>query len=135
MRQHLAEMVGGPGFFRFFLQPIVAILLGVRQGLRDWRSGHPVYLFGLIRVREARWQRIREGIRSVAVPLIAALVAACAFQYVIRSRIFVGYALLYATVFVLVPYLTARGLGHRLARRLSRSSRASARVGRGELHA
>jgi hypothetical protein len=134
MRQHLAEMVGGPGYFRFFLQPIVAIVLGVRHGLRDWRTGQPVYLFGLIRVREARWQRIREGIRSVAWPLIVALVAACTFQYVIRSRIFIQYALLYAVVFVLLPYLAARGLGHRLARRVSRASRRMP-VGGNELHA
>jgi len=135
MRQHLAEMVGGPGYFRFFLQPVIAIVLGIRLGLRDWRFGHPVYLFGLIRIREARWRRIREGTRAVALPLVVALVAACAFQYVIRSRIFVGYALLYAILFVLVPYLAARGFGYRLARRISRSSRRRMGVGGGELQA
>jgi hypothetical protein len=135
MKQHLAEMVGGPGYFRFFLQPIVAIVLGVRHGLRDWRIGHPIYLFGLIRVREARWQRIREGTRSVALPLIVALAGAYTFQYVILSRILVGYGLLYATVFVLIPYLAARGVGHRLARRVSRSSRKRVRVSGAELYA
>ena len=135
MRQHIAEMVGGPGYFRFFIQPVVAIVLGIRHGLRDWRLGQPVYLFGLIRIREARRQRILEGLRSLALPLIVALVAAYTFQYVIRSRIFVEYGLLYATVFVLTPYLAARGLSHRVARRVSPASAKSVRAGGGELHA
>jgi hypothetical protein len=135
MREHLSQMVGGPGYFRFFLQPIVAIALGVRHGLRDWRLGHHVYLFGLIRFREARWQRVREGMRAVAIPLVVALVAACAFQYVIRSRVFFGYALLYALVFVLLPYLAARGFTHRIARHLSRVSRRRVPVDEGGLHA
>ena len=88
------------------------LTLRVRHGLRDWRIGHPVYLFGLIHVREARWQRVREGTRSVALPIIVALLATYTFQYVNVSRIFVGYGLLYATVFVLTPYLAARGFGH-----------------------
>jgi hypothetical protein len=101
-------MVGGPGFFRFFIQPTVAIVLGVLHGLRDQRAG---------RVREGRAKRLAEGVRAIAVPLVVALVAAFTFQYVIRSRIFVGYGLLYATVFVLIPYLIARGLAQRLAGR------------------
>lgn len=109
-------MVGGPGFFRFFLQPAVAILLGIIHGRRDRRAGRSAYLAGLIHVREGRAQRIRDGLRSVAVPLVVALIAAFTFQYMIRSRIFIGYGLLYATLFVLVPYLVARGLAQRLTR-------------------
>ena len=109
-------MVGGPGWFRFFLQPIVAVILGVVHGLRDRRAGRPAYFAGLIRVREGRAERLREGARAVVVPFVVALIAAFTFQYVIRGRIFVGYGLLYAIGFVLAPYLIARGLAHRLAR-------------------
>jgi hypothetical protein len=118
VRQHIAEMVGGPGYFRFFVQPTIAILLGVRQGIRDRRIGHPVYLMGLIRVPASRRHRLREDVRALAVPLVVALVAAYASQYIIRSRIYIGYGLLYATLFVVLPYLAARGIAHRLARRL-----------------
>ena len=110
-------MVGGPGFFRFFIQPTVAVILGVVHGLRDRRAGRPVYLAGLIHTREGRAERLREGVRAVAVPLVVAFIAAFSFQYIIRARIFVGYAVLYASVFVLIPYLMARGLANRLAGR------------------
>lgn len=110
-------MVGAPGWFRFFLQPTVAIVLGIVHGRRDWRAGRPVYFAALIHLREGRAQRLREGVRSVAVPLVVALIAAFTFQYLRRGRIFIGYGVLYAIVFVLVPYLLARGLAHRLVRR------------------
>ena len=109
-------MVGGPGFFRFFLQPIVAIVLGIVHGRRDRRAGRSAYFAGLIHVREGRAARIRDGLRSVALPLVVALIAAFTFQYIIRSRIFIGYGVLYATLFVLVPYLVARGLAQRVTR-------------------
>jgi hypothetical protein len=113
-------MAGGPGLFRIFVQPTVAILLGVIHGLRDRRAGQPVYVVGLIRVPAHRWRRLGEGARSVAVPFAVALVAAYTFQYIVRGRIFVSYGLVYAILFVLLPYLTARGVAHRIARRSAR---------------
>jgi hypothetical protein len=116
VREHIAQMVGGPGWFRFFLQPTVAVILGAMHGLADRRAGRPVYFAALIRHRKGRAERLRQGARAVVVPFVVALIAAFTFQYIVRGRIFLGYGLLYAIGFVLVPYLIARGLAHRLAR-------------------
>ena len=42
--EELPQRFTGPGRFRFLLQPIVAILLGARGGLRDAKAGNPSYL-------------------------------------------------------------------------------------------
>ena len=42
--QFLEELFAGPGRFRFIMQPVLAILLGVRGGLADARAGNPTYL-------------------------------------------------------------------------------------------
>lgn len=110
-------MFGGPGSLRFFLQPSVAIFLGILHGLRDHRAGRPVYLVGLIAAKGKRLRRLGEGLRDIAVPLCVALAASYTFQYIIRSRVHLGYGLLYAALFMALPYFASRGLTNRLAHR------------------
>ncbi len=117
MRQHIVDMVGGQGSLRFFLQPALAVVLGILHGLRDHRLGRPVYLVGLIDARGTRLRRAGEGLRDVAVPLCVALLASFAFQYIVRSRVSVAYGFLYAMLFVALPYFVARGLANRVVRR------------------
>lgn len=38
--EELPQRFTGPGRFRFILQPMTAILLGLRGGLRDTKAGH-----------------------------------------------------------------------------------------------
>jgi hypothetical protein len=125
MRQHIAEMVGGPGTLRFFLQPAMAIALGILHGVRDRRMGRPPYLVGLIGAQGGRLHLLGEALREILVPLAVALIGAFTFQYIIRSHIYPLYALLYALFFVAVPYLATRGLANRAARRRTTSRRTS----------
>ena len=46
--EDLPKRLTGPGSFRFIFQPIVAILLGMRDGLLDARAGRPPYLYSLL---------------------------------------------------------------------------------------
>jgi hypothetical protein len=41
---HLLARLSGPGAFRFVLQPLVAVLLGIRDGRADAKAGRPPYL-------------------------------------------------------------------------------------------
>jgi hypothetical protein len=115
MRQHIAEMVGGPGTLRFFVQPAIAILLGILHGLRDRREGRPPYLLALVRIADGRWRHLVDGLRQIAVPLGLAVLGAYVFEYVIRGRIYVFYGLLDAVLFVAIPYFATRALANRLA--------------------
>jgi hypothetical protein len=115
MRQHIAEMAGGPGTLRFFVQPAIAILLGIIHGLRDHRQGRPPYLISLVRTGGGRGRFLLQGLREIAVPLALAVLGAYIFEYVIRHRIYFFYGLLYAVVFVAIPYFVTRALANRLA--------------------
>jgi hypothetical protein len=116
VKQHVIEMLGGPGKLRFALQPAIALLLGVLHGWRDHQQGTPPFLMRVIRARGQRLAGVGEGLRAIAVPLTVALVASVAFQYIIRAHVHLSYAVLYAFLFVAVPYLAARGLTNRAMR-------------------
>ncbi len=65
-RQFFDDMVArlsGPGRLRFIMQPIVAILLGTRDGVKDARAGSRPFLWGLVFHRELRGQLLRSGPR------------------------------------------------------------------------
>ncbi len=117
MSDYLREMLGGPGAARFYVQPAIAILLGLRDGITDARAGMPPFLLALATGAGERTQRLGTALRRILVPACVAVGASCLFQYLIRSRIHVGYALLYAVIFVAVPYALARALGNRLLAR------------------
>jgi hypothetical protein len=107
-------MAGGPGTLRFFIQPAIAILLGILHGIRDHHQGRPPYLIGLIRAGDRRRRQLLEGLRGIVVPLSLAVLGAYIFEYVIRHRVYVFYGLLYAVVFVAIPYFVMRALANRL---------------------
>ena len=120
-------MLAGPGAFRVLVQPAIAIALGIRHGLRDYRAGRPPYLLELYQARADRKRRMREGFRDVVLPFGIAFLASMVFQYIVRSRVRLDYALAFAVVFVAVPYFVTRALTNRLARR-SRGARRGRRL-------
>jgi len=64
--EDIPKRLTGPGRFRFGLQPLVAILLGVRSGLADARAGLPPYLYGVFFHRAARRVSVTYGEASKA---------------------------------------------------------------------
>jgi hypothetical protein len=119
---YLHDMAGGPGWPRFFIQPTIAILLGLRHGLRDRRMGKPPFLSAVIHDRSHTGALIRDGLRGVVVPLCLALVASFLFQWIIRSHIELIPGVLYAALFVALPYVAARGASNRISSRRRHAS-------------
>ena len=115
VRQHIAEMVAGQGTLRFFIQPALAVVLGIIHGIRDHRRGRPPYLIGLVRARGHRFALVGQGLREILVPLCIAVIFSELFQYVNRSRMSLTYGLLYAVLFVAIPYFITRALANRVA--------------------
>ena len=70
----LAGRLSGPGTLRFVLQPLVAILLGVRDGRRDAQTGQPPYFWALLSDREHRRAMARQGATTIAKPFVIAIV-------------------------------------------------------------
>jgi hypothetical protein len=111
--EHILVMLSGPGAMRVIVQPAVAVVLGILHGLRDHRMGRRPYWAEFIHATgEERWQCLRQAVHDIRIPLTIAVLASVTFQYLIRSRIVLGYAFLFALIFVALPYFLARGLAN-----------------------
>ena len=118
--EDLPKRLTGPGRFRFVVQPLVAILLGIRSGLADARAGRPPYLLRLLTDRQRRGDLAREGLATVANLLLMGVLLDAVFQWVILGVSHPGAALVVGPVLITGPYGVARALanrGARLARR------------------
>jgi hypothetical protein len=99
----------GPLHFRFIVQPLVAMLLGVRAGLKDARTGEPPFLWAIVRCPERRRERLTEGLRDVGSVLAVAAVLDAAYQLVVHGGIFLFELLFTVAVLAIVPYALIRG--------------------------
>jgi hypothetical protein len=121
----MVARLSGPGRFRFILQPVVAIFLGSRDGVKDARAGAHPFFWGLIFHREQRPQLLRSALASVRNLVALAILLDIISQYLIFRKIHPGAALILGPVLISVPYSTARALANRIARRRGPGTAAS----------
>jgi len=108
---------GGPLEFRFLLQPLVAAILAVRDGLSDARARRPPYFWTLLHDPAHRRERLREGIRATVRVVLLGVAIDALYQFQVHGTAYPGEALGIALLLVFVPYLLIRGPTDRLARR------------------
>jgi hypothetical protein len=116
--EELPRRFTGPGRFRFILQPVLAILLGMRGGLADAKAGNPPYLFGLLFDSGRRRELLRSGVAAISTLLAVGIILDVVFQLVIYRAVHPGAALLVGPILICVPYALSRALTTRLVRRL-----------------
>jgi hypothetical protein len=104
----LARMVGGRGHLRYVFQPLVAVLLGVRDGRLDARAHTPPWLWQLLFEPAARKASWLSGVRALTKPFLIATAIDCVMQYLILRNVHLGYALLTGCLFVGLPYALVR---------------------------
>src|SRR6266508_4038809 len=73
----------GPLHFRFFLQPLMATIFAIRDGLGDARAGRPPYFWSLFTDRTARRDMLRDGWKSVSKIFILAAVLDVIYQLIV----------------------------------------------------
>jgi hypothetical protein len=113
--EELPRRFSGPGRFRFIMQPILAIILGVRGGLVDAKAGNPPYLYGLLFVPERRTDLLRSGALAICNLLAMGIVLDVVFQLVLYRAVHPGPALLIGPILICFPYVASRALTNRLA--------------------
>lgn len=114
--QNLLERPGGMMSFRFILQPIMASIAAIMDGIKDARSGQSPYLWMIIFSSKGRSNRLREGILSTARIILLGLCMDIIYQYFEFKAFFPGEAVVIALLLAFVPYLLLRGLFARAAR-------------------
>lgn len=107
----------GPYGFRLVVQPLVAVLLAVRDGIRDARTGRSPHFWSVMHDPPERTARVREALRATAKVGCVALALDVIYQLRVRGWVYPGEALGIALLLALVPYGAIRGPVDRLARR------------------
>jgi hypothetical protein len=112
--EDLVSRLTGPMHFRLILQPLVAIALGIRDGLKDARAGRPPFVTDLIVRPEGRKRQLKRGLQALIKPLIIAIILDAIAQYLMFGAIYAGAAVFVGVVIMAIPYSLARGLTNRI---------------------
>jgi hypothetical protein len=115
--QEIAARPDGPLALRFYLQPIMATVLAVKDGMADGRLGKPPYFWAIFTHPAQRAALVRDGWHSVRKLFIIALVLDLAYQVIVLKGLRPLEGLVVAMALAFVPYLLLRGPVNRLVRR------------------
>jgi hypothetical protein len=116
---NLLARPNGPMAFRFVLQPAMAAIVALRDGIKDARLGRRPYVWAFIRgVRdsEGRGGRLWEGIVSMARILILGVVMDVIYQSMVLKTFYPAESAIIALLLAFVPYVLLRGPFERVAR-------------------
>ena len=106
-----------PFRFRFIIQPLIAILLGFRDGQLDAKAGTPPYLRELIFTPTDRKANLQGALKAIWKPLAMAIVLDSIVQISFLDALQPLQALLVGGLLVGLPYVLSRGLTNRLTTR------------------
>jgi hypothetical protein len=115
----LSDLVGritGPFSFRLLLQPAMASLFAIRDGLRDARSGRPAYFWTMLNGPDEARRLIAEGWHAVIRIILLGVVIEIAYQVIVFHRIYPFELIVVVLVLAILPYLILRGPVNRVAR-------------------
>ena len=112
----------GPLAFRFILQPVMASILAVRDGIKDAHNNRSPYLWTILYDPDRRGGRLHEGMVAVARVLILGIVMDLVYQFIVLHGFRPVETIVVAVVLAFLPYLIVRGPAERIARRLKKSA-------------
>jgi hypothetical protein len=114
--QNMLDRPAGPMTFRFILQPVMATIAAMHDGINDARTGRSYYLWTILTDRAKRMGRLGEGLISTARVLLLGLCMDLIYQYIALDAFHPAEAVIIAVLLAFVPYLLLRGPIARVAR-------------------
>lgn len=117
----LAQRASGPVSLRLLLQPSLAVLFAIRDGVRDARSGADPYIFAILFRKDQRRDRIASAWASAGSVIIMAILLDCLYQYLTPGRVRILEAIAIAAILCAIPYTLIRGPVSRICRRIGKS--------------
>ena len=106
----------GPLHFRLFVQPMMAIVFAVRDGMRDAREGRSAYLWTLLTDAAQRRYLLESGWKGISKVFVLADVLDVVYPLIVSRDVKPVEALLTAAVLALIPYALLRGPVNRAVR-------------------
>ncbi|UPK08257.1 hypothetical protein IVB05_28800 [Bradyrhizobium sp. 170] len=102
------DRIHGPMTFRFYLQPAMAALAALADGIRDARQGHKAFFWSALWSPDAPKGRLREGLISTARVVLLGLSMDVIYQFKVLDRFYPGEALMMALLLAVIPYFIFR---------------------------
>ncbi|WP_192356569.1 hypothetical protein [Mesorhizobium mediterraneum] len=114
--EDLVARPSGPLALRFLLQPVMATLFGIRDGIKDARDGRSPYFWTVLSKPDERRARLREGVKATSKIIVLAVILDAVYQIMQLGTFYPFEAVVVAIVLAFVPYLLIRGPAARIAR-------------------
>jgi len=111
---HLADRLHGPMSMRFFLQPVVAIALGIKDGIKDAKAGTPPFIYDLVFKPQNRQSQLKSALKTLLKPIIIAIVLDAIVQFMMFRFVWPGAAIIVGVFIMGLPYALARGISNRI---------------------
>jgi hypothetical protein len=112
----IAARLHEPMKFRFVLQPTMAAILALLDGIADARANRTPYLRTILTDPAERRDRLSDGILAVARVILLGLGMDFIYQLYVLRTFYPGEAVLVALLLAVVPYVLLRGPFTRVAR-------------------
>lgn len=112
----------GPLAFRFVLQPTMAAIAAILDGIKDAHTGRSPYFWTVLSNPAERTERLREGLKATSRIILLGLVMDAAYQIIVFRTFYPLEAVIIAIALAFTPYLLIRGPAARIARRWQRHS-------------
>jgi hypothetical protein len=114
--QNMLDRPSGPMTFRIILQPIMAAVAALLDGIKDARTGRSPYLWTMLTNPAERGGRLREGLISTARIILLGLGIDAIYQFIVLRTFYPGEAVIVAIMLCFLPYLLLRGPIARIVR-------------------
>ncbi len=105
----------GPMTFRFFLQPTMALLAAIPDGLRDAREGHSSFFWTSRGDSNVQHGRLRQGLIATARIMLLGLSMDAIYQYRVLDHFYPAEAVMFSLALAVIPYFIWRGIVERVA--------------------
>jgi hypothetical protein len=112
--EDMLARVDGPLHLRLIAQPLMALIFGVRAGLRDARAGAAPYFWTIVQDPARRRTLLIQGWVDVGKIFIIAMVVDSIYQIIAIRWIYPGESAVVATMLAFVPYYVFRGVSGRI---------------------
>ena len=104
-------------WFRFIMQPVMASIAAIKDGLKDAKTGRSPYFWTIVHDPRQRTERLSEGLVSTAQIIVIGVIMDTIYQLKALPEYYPGEAVNVTLLLAFVPYLLLRGPVARIARR------------------
>ena len=112
--EKITQRFSGPLHLRFVLQPLVAILIGLKDGRSDALAKTPPYFFSLFQGKTQRKESLKEGFISISKVLTIGVVLDIIAQVILFQYVRILGAILVGITIIGLPYSLSRGISNRI---------------------